>query len=134
MSPLRSSRRTRSGHAGERRQLCHLGLQEDHLSLGTPAALKALKLAKNVQKILAVSILPRRRPTNSWRDDAGGRHDAGLAHIRRMIPPTEADRFMSPDLAAADALLAEAARSGYEASGVDPFGQAIGRLMATNQQ
>src|SRR5205823_10698881 len=85
------------------------GLQEDHLSLGTPAALKALKLARNVQKILAVEYLAAAQAHEfmAGRQPGAGTKQA-LAHIRHMIPPTEADRFMSPDLAAADALLAGA--------------------------
>ncbi|MDQ0475374.1 HAL/PAL/TAL family ammonia-lyase [Labrys wisconsinensis] len=82
-------------------------LQEDHLSLGTPAALKALRLAGNVQKILAVEYLAAGQ---AYEFMDGRRPGAGtaqaLAHLRAHVPPTETDRFMSPDLAAADGLLA----------------------------
>jgi histidine ammonia-lyase len=82
------------------------GLQEDHLSLGTPAVLKALRIAANVQKMLAVEYLSA---AQAYEFMAGRRPGRGtgeaLAHIRGSIAPVTSDRAMSPDLATAERLL-----------------------------
>ena len=79
------------------------GLQEDHLSLGTPAALKALRIAANVQKILAIEYLAAAQAYEFMEGRRPGRGtDAALARLRTVVPPLEVDRFMSPDLAQAE--------------------------------
>ena len=82
------------------------GLQEDHLSLGTPSAMKALKIAANVRKVLAIEYLAA---AQAYEFMAGRRPGQGtgaaLAHLRAQTPPMDEDRFMSPDLAAAERLL-----------------------------
>ena len=85
------------------------GLQEDHLSLGTPAVLKAMRIASNVQKMLAVEYFAA---AQAYEFMAGRRPGRGtgeaLAFIRRSIAPVTSDRVLSPDLAAAERLLDEA--------------------------
>jgi histidine ammonia-lyase len=82
------------------------GLQEDHLSLGTPAVLKALRISSNVQKMLAVEYLAAAQAYEFMAGRRPGRGTAeALAHLRRSIAPVTSDRAMSPDLATAERLL-----------------------------
>jgi histidine ammonia-lyase len=82
------------------------GLQEDHLSLGTPAALKALRITDNVRRMLAIEYLAAAQAYEFMDGRRPGKGTAqGLAHLRAVIPATDRDRIMSPDLAAAAALL-----------------------------
>lgn len=82
------------------------GLQEDHLSLGTPSALKALRIAANVQAMLGIEYLAAAQAHEFMDGRVPGRGTGrGLAHLRAAIPPVLRDRIMSPDLAAAAALL-----------------------------
>lgn len=80
--------------------------KEDHVSMGMWAALKAGKVVRNVDRILAIELLAAaqgidlRRPLRS--SPALERlHEA----IRALVPKWEEDRELAPDLAAAESFL-----------------------------
>jgi histidine ammonia-lyase len=81
-------------------------LQEDHLSLATPAALKALKVLDNVETVLAIEYLVAAQALHFF-DSAslGNGTRAALAALRARIPPYTEDRVVAPDIAKAVALL-----------------------------
>ena len=81
-------------------------LQEDHLSLCTPAAMKALKVLDNVETVLAIEYLVAAQALHFIAADrlAPG-VAAALAVLRRRVPPYTADRVVAPDIAVALALL-----------------------------
>jgi len=73
--------------------------QEDHISLGTPGALKALKVIDNTRRILAIEylcaaqaieFLPRLR--------LGRGTQVAYDRLRAEIPSLEQDRFLSPEI------------------------------------
>ncbi|MBI2253221.1 MAG: histidine ammonia-lyase [Proteobacteria bacterium] len=74
--------------------------QEDHLSLGTPAALKCLSIIDNTRHILAIEYLLAAQAMEFYPDLKRGRGtEAAYAALRREIPPYAKDRFLSPDIA-----------------------------------
>ncbi len=84
--------------------------QEDHVSMGANAATKALRVARNVQRVLAVELLCAcqaldfRRPVRS-----SEALEALHARVRTRVPDMERDRVLHDDLVAAEALLEEEA-------------------------
>lgn len=83
--------------------------QEDHVSMGTTAANKALQILAHSQQVLAIELLcacqalDLRRPLT-----ASPAVEALYAAVRAQIPPLEQDRYLSPELEKA----AELIRSG----------------------
>ncbi|WP_374370996.1 histidine ammonia-lyase [Dongia sp.] len=74
--------------------------QEDHLSLGTPGALKCLQVIANARHILAIEYLLAAQALDFYPGLKPGR-GTGAAHtaLRAEIPPYLEDRFLSPDIA-----------------------------------
>ena len=95
-------------------------LQEDHLSLGTSAALKLQRLLGNLYRILGIeyllaaqgSVLTSRR---SWPQARAGRETCCAKACRLE----EDDRWLAPDIASAVAILKRNRwpRAGVEVSG-----------------
>ena len=83
--------------------------QEDHLSLGTPSALKCLSVISNTRKILAIELLLAGQALDFYPDLKPGQ-GTGAAHaaLRAEIPPYAEDRFLAPDIALVDRRLGEA--------------------------
>ncbi|HXQ41197.1 MAG TPA: histidine ammonia-lyase [Candidatus Udaeobacter sp.] len=82
------------------------GLQEDDVSFATPAALKSLKIIDNTYRILAIELLLAAQALEFHRPARFGEGTGRvLARLRRRIPAFDEDRFLSPDLAAAEAFL-----------------------------
>lgn len=82
------------------------GLQEDHLSLGTPAVLKATRIAANVQKMLGIEYLAAAQAYEFMQGRRPGVGTAaGLAALRARIGPMMVDGILSPDLALAERVL-----------------------------
>ncbi|HEX8103389.1 MAG TPA: histidine ammonia-lyase [Solirubrobacteraceae bacterium] len=85
-------------------------MQEDHVSMGWGAARKLRTVTANLARILAVELvcaahgLDLRRPL-----EPGPATGAALAAVRERIPGPGPDRFLAPDLAAAEALVASGA-------------------------
>lgn len=81
------------------------GLQEDHLSMGTTAALKLLKLAENVWHILAIEYLLAAQAFD-FHDDAGGEGtERAYALLRTEVDTWTADRWLAPEIEKATALI-----------------------------
>src|SRR5690606_10513082 len=87
--------------------------QEDHLSLGTPGALKCLTVIANVRKVLAIEFLLAAQALEFYPGLKPGR-GTGAAYraLRREIPAFAVDRFLAPDIALVDRHLGEGAWAG----------------------
>lgn len=84
------------------------GLQEDHLSLGTGAALKLLKLSGNVWQILAIEYLLAAQALDFHGDTqlASGTA-AARSRLRSRVATWQADRWLAPEIARAVAVMQE---------------------------
>jgi histidine ammonia-lyase len=91
--------------------------QEDHISLGTPGALKALKVIDNTRRILAIEYLCAAQAIEFLpRLHLGKGTQAAYERLRSEIPSLETDRYLSPDIALIeDAMLQPAWLTGIEA-------------------
>jgi histidine ammonia-lyase len=80
--------------------------QEDHISLGTPGALKALKVIDNTRRILAIEYLCAAQAIEFLPKMALGR-GTGTAYkrLRRHLPSMDEDRYLSPDIALIEAAM-----------------------------
>jgi histidine ammonia-lyase len=97
-------------------------MQEDHVSMGWGAARKLRAAISNLTRILAVELTAAARALDlraPLRPAAGTA--AALAALRKRVPGFGPDRFMSPELAAVEELVA----SGQLAQAVEA---AVGRL------
>jgi histidine ammonia-lyase len=97
-------------------------MQEDHVSMGWGAARKLRAAISNLTRILAVELTAGARALDlraPLRPAAGTA--AALAALRKRVPGFGPDRFMSPELAAVEELVA----SGQLAQAVEA---AVGRL------
>jgi histidine ammonia-lyase len=83
------------------------GLQEDHLSHATPAALKLLKIIDNAELILAIELLAAAQAYELQRDSlARAPHtDSVYRKVRALIPPYADDRPLGADIQTARKLL-----------------------------
>lgn len=86
------------------------GLQEDHLSLGTSAALKLHKVQANVTQILAIEYLLAAQAFEFLKNQRFG-EGTGLAWrlLRERVEPYDQDRWLAPDIASSAALLRQPA-------------------------
>jgi histidine ammonia-lyase len=84
------------------------GQQEDHLSLGTPSALKCLQVIANARHILAIEYLLAAQALEFYPGLEPGRGTgAAYAALRAEIAPYNEDRFLSPDIALVARRMAE---------------------------
>lgn len=91
--------------------------QEDHLSLGTPSALKCLQVITNVRHILAIEFLLAAQAMEFYPGLRRGRGtEAAYAALRSEIAPYNQDRFLSPDIALVARRMAEHAWAGKVAA------------------
>jgi len=82
------------------------GLQEDHLSMGTNAALKLHQVLANVTQILAIEYLLAAQAFEFLKDQRfGAGTDRAWRLLREVVPAYEQDRWLAPDIAAAAQLL-----------------------------
>jgi histidine ammonia-lyase len=95
------------------------GFQEDYNSMGAGAALKARQVTRSLRQVLAIELLlgaqalDLRAPLTPG---AGSR--AAHAALRAAVPPLDADRFLSADLAAALAVVEAGALEAAVASAI----------------
>jgi histidine ammonia-lyase len=83
-------------------------LQEDHLSLGTPATLHLLRILNNVQKVLAIEYITAAQGLYFHPGlELGQGTRLALGHLRTAVPPLLEDRIVSQDIMRADYLLEE---------------------------
>jgi histidine ammonia-lyase len=83
------------------------GNQEDHVSMGWTAGLKLRRVLANVRRTIAIEVLCAAQAIDlraPLRPGAGVA--AVLERVRREVPPLEEDRFLAPDMAAVEALVA----------------------------
>jgi histidine ammonia-lyase len=82
------------------------GLQEDHLSMGTSAALKLHKVLENVTQILAIEYLLAAQAFEFFK---GPRFGVGTETawrlLRERVPAYDEDRWLAPDIASSVTLL-----------------------------
>ncbi|WAG78705.1 histidine ammonia-lyase [Metapseudomonas furukawaii] len=105
--------------AGENRQLAQpavvdnfvtSGLQEDHLSLGTSAALKLGKALDNYRRILAIEYLLAAQAFEFHRPTRfGAGTGAAWETLRERVPAYDQDRWLAPDIARAADLIGDRA-------------------------
>ena len=97
-------------------------MQEDHVSMGWGAARKLRALVSNLERILAVELTCAARALDLRAPLAPGPGTAAaLAAVRDQVPGPGPDRWLAPELAEAEALVASGAL-------LDAVGQAIGPL------
>ncbi|WP_374380762.1 histidine ammonia-lyase [Dongia sp.] len=91
--------------------------QEDHLSLGTPSALKCLQIAANTRHILAIEFLLAAQALEFYPGLKPGRGTgAAYGALRGEVPAYHRDRFLSPDIALVARRLGEAGWAGIVAA------------------
>ncbi|NWC10695.1 histidine ammonia-lyase [Pseudomonas agarici] len=84
-------------------------LQEDHLSLGTNAALKLHQVLENCTQILAIEYLLAGQAFEFLKEQRfGAGTDVAWKLLREHVPAYEHDRWLAPDIASAAALLKHA--------------------------
>ncbi|MBH3429544.1 HAL/PAL/TAL family ammonia-lyase [Pseudomonas alkylphenolica] len=82
------------------------GLQEDHLSLGTNAALKLHKVLENCTQILAIEYLLAAQAFEFLKAQGFGTGTGAAWHLlREHVPAYLEDRWLAPDIARAAELL-----------------------------
>jgi len=83
------------------------GLQEDHLSHATPAALKLLKIVDNAEIIVAIELLAAAQAYELQRDSRSraAQTDAVYRRLRALVPPYSDDRPLGADIQRARELL-----------------------------
>ncbi|MBC3423978.1 histidine ammonia-lyase [Pseudomonas sp. RW3S2] len=82
------------------------GLQEDHLSMGTNAALKLHQVLENCTQILAIEYLLAAQAFELLKEQRfGAGTDAAWRLLRESVPAYLQDRWLAPDIASTAALL-----------------------------
>jgi histidine ammonia-lyase len=84
-------------------------LQEDHVSMGWSACRKLRASVTNLRRILAVELVVAARAVEIRELQPGRGVAAAVSRLRRDVPGLAPDRWLSPELTAADALLADPA-------------------------
>ena len=82
------------------------GLQEDHLSMGTNAALKLHRALENCTQILAIEYLLAAQAFEFLKEQRFGvGTDCAWKLLRETVPAYDQDRWLAPDIAAAATVL-----------------------------
>jgi len=82
------------------------GMQEDHVSMGWGAALKLRTVLDNVRHILAVELLAAARAQDLRRPLEASPATAAVRDLlRKHVPGVGPDRYLAPELAAAEELI-----------------------------
>jgi histidine ammonia-lyase len=86
------------------------GLQEDHLCHATPAALKALEIIANAERIFAIELLAATQAYDLQPSDLSRAPKTGAIYrsVRAVISQYRDDRPLAGDIAAAWAFVREA--------------------------
>jgi histidine ammonia-lyase len=94
--------------------------QEDHVSMGMHAAVKALTLVRNVRRIVAAELLCAAQGIHLLRPlRSSERLEKALLGLRAIVPPLEADRRQDRDLERLDEWIASGAAA--DLAQVEPF-------------
>jgi histidine ammonia-lyase len=87
------------------------GLQEDHLSMGTNAALKLHRALENCTQILAIEYLLAAQAFEFLKAQRFGvGTDIAWRLLREQVPAYDQDRWLAPDIAAAASVLKDPQR------------------------
>ncbi|MGH8999457.1 MAG: HAL/PAL/TAL family ammonia-lyase, partial [Acidimicrobiia bacterium] len=81
------------------------GGQEDHVSMGWNAALTLRRSLEDAARVLAVEILCAAQALELRRWAPSPETRRAVDRLRSEVPPLEADRYLAPDLAAAERLV-----------------------------
>jgi histidine ammonia-lyase len=82
------------------------GMQEDHVSMGWGAALKLRTVLENVRHILAVELVSAARAQDLRRPLKASPATAAVRDVlRKRVPGVGPDRFLAPELVAAEELI-----------------------------
>lgn len=74
-------------------------LQEDHVSMGPIAGMKASRIVDNLRRVLAIELLAAAQAIDLQRPrTASPRLEEVHARIRQFVPPVEQDRTLSEDI------------------------------------
>ena len=85
-------------------------MQEDHVSMGWGAARKLRRAVDGLRRVLAIELVAGARGVELRAPlRPGNGTGAALAALRRVVPGPGPDRFLSPELRAAEELLASGA-------------------------
>jgi histidine ammonia-lyase len=99
------------------------GNQEDHVSMGWTAGLKLRRVTANVRRALAIEALcaaqaiDLRGPLRP-----GAAVAAVMDRVREQVPPLDEDRYLAPDLAAVERLVADGTLVAAAEEVVGPLG------------
>jgi len=86
------------------------GNQEDHVSMGWTAGLKLRRVVANVRRVLAIEALCAAQAIDLRAPlEPGPAVAAALARLRQDVPTLDHDRYLAPDMAAVETLLATGA-------------------------
>ena len=80
-------------------------MQEDHVSMGWHAGRKLRKVVDNLRRILAVELVAAARGVEARAHQPAPVTGALIAQLRKSVPGVGSDRFLAPELAAAEELL-----------------------------
>ncbi|MFM5905187.1 MAG: histidine ammonia-lyase [Micrococcales bacterium] len=80
-------------------------MQEDHVSMGWHAGRKLRKVVDNLRRILAVELVAAARGVEARPHQPAPVTGALIAQLRKTVPGLGPDRFLAPELAAAEELL-----------------------------
>jgi histidine ammonia-lyase len=96
--------------------------QEDHVSMGTPAALKAVQVIRNVQKVIAIEILAAAQALEFHRPlTFGTGTEMMYAMVRERVARWTEDRVFYPDLQTMISFV-------EDSSGIQLIEQQLGKL------
>jgi histidine ammonia-lyase len=81
-------------------------MQEDHVSMGWHAARKLRTIVNNLRRILAIELVAATRAIELRAPLQPSPASAGVVHrLRQSVPGPGPDRFLSPELAAAEQII-----------------------------
>jgi histidine ammonia-lyase len=97
-------------------------MQEDHVSMGWHAARKLRRAVENLRRVLAIELVASARALDIRTQLSGGELTPGpagaavIAALRDVVDGPGTDRFLSPELEAADLLVASGKVLGHPAT------------------
>ena len=80
--------------------------REDHVSMGVTAARHAARIVENTSRVLAIELISAAAGLDCGEPLRPGRGvEAAYAAVREVVPPLVGDRYLAPDLRAAEELV-----------------------------